>query len=449
MDKLTPLLESTRPSSPSSPRSNLPGATSKVFDNLITQSQQRLEAAQPQAPQSTMKQGSAEAKALQPILLGVLSEQSPTVSDLLLGHADLKADAWNIIYSEVNKDKAYTQIRSGSAVYYQPHSGELSWSSPGAATQLNPSAGLPGSPPVPAADKLVAPSETASHREFVGILSASQPTVSHLLHADPRYRGRIWSILEAEGNQDKPFTSIAEGTKIYIDTATDAISWQTGSAATTTSAPPQPPLYTKNSTPETTLPLDLSEAVQPYLGRPYREINCYGLLVRGLKNLGLDYAGKDGLRDRLTSLAREKGLPENAFFNGEGIVAAAGKKVLAQTYTKVSDWTNEAGSAFAEMKDVLQKGQILSFSTPTRGHTGIISRRDDQWTFINSGRMDNHVSEAGSSHEVGEENLMEEIRNWFETANKNREPLLVTLGQLETLAANAPFARSLADSTRL
>ena len=84
------------------------------------------------------------------------------------------------------------------------------------------------------------------------------------------------------------------------------------------------------------------------------------------------------------------------------------------------------------MKEVMAEGQILSFSTPTRGHTGVIARQENgEWTFINSGRMDNPVSEALSSKEVGEEVLVNELQNWFSLARRRNEPLTITLGQVD------------------
>jgi hypothetical protein len=175
---------------------------------------------------------------------------------------------------------------------------------------------------------------------------------------------------------------------------------------------------------------NLTEAVQPYLGRPYKEINCYELLVKGLEGMAIPYAGKDGLFSKLTAMAREKGLPANAFLNGEGIVKAAGSLVLSRSFPRSSNWKQEAEQLYSEMEPLLNKGQILSFSTRKRGHTGIISQQQNQWTFINSGRLDNSLTADSPSWGVGEEVFKREIRNWFKLASTSKESLTVTLGAL-------------------
>jgi hypothetical protein len=146
--------------------------------------------------------------------------------------------------------------------------------------------------------------------------------------------------------------------------------------------------------------------------------------------MGIPYAGKDGLFSKLTAMAREKGLPANAFLNGEGIIKAAGSLVLSRSFPRSSDWKQEAEQLYSEMEPLLNKGQILSFSTRKRGHTGIISQQENQWTFINSGRLDNSLTADSPSRGVGEEVLKREIRNWFKLASTSKESLTVTLGAL-------------------
>ncbi len=86
---------------------------------------------------------------------------------------------------------------------------------------------------------------------------------------------------------------------------------------------------------------------------------------------------------------------------------------------------------YSEIAPHLQKGQILSFSTPTRGHTGVVSRKGEEWTYINSGIIDNQMTPGRVSERVGEERLKAEIRNWFTLAANRKESLTVTLGQID------------------
>ena len=115
----------------------------------------------------------------------------------------------------------------------------------------------------------------------------------------------------------------------------------------------------------------------------------------------------------------------------EGIVKAAGSLILSKNYPKIANWRDEAANLIKEIKPLLDNGQILSFSTEKRGHTGIVSQQNDQWTFINSGRLDNSVDLNSLRRGVGEEILHKEILNWFKLAHVKRETLSVTLGRLE------------------
>jgi|GEM_PF-2448206 len=59
----------------------------------------------------------------------------------------------------------------------------------------------------------------------LGTLSATQPTVSHLLANHPVYGGDCWEIIHSDMNRDKPYTRIPAGTTIYLDPQTDEIFW--------------------------------------------------------------------------------------------------------------------------------------------------------------------------------------------------------------------------------
>ena len=91
----------------------------------------------------------------------------------------------------------------------------------------------------------------------------------------------------------------------------------------------------------------------------------------------------------------------------------------------------ETDKIYSEITPYLQEGLILSFSTTSRGHTGIVSRRENDWTYINSGIIDNQISPGEVSERVGEEFLKAEINNWFVLAASRKEPLTVTLGRLD------------------
>jgi hypothetical protein len=281
------------------------------------------------------------------------------------------------------------------------------------------------------------------------------------LHQHPEFGRQTWAVLASDLNRNKSFAEIRSGTEIYLRPGSKEIIWDkmavNGPAPTPTAiASPEPAQSSADTTRSTVrgsgAAADLTEAVQPFMGTPYKEINCYELLVKGLERMHIPYAGKGGLFSKLTRMAHEKGLPANAYLNGEGIVKAAGSLVLSKSYSRPADWRRAAEQLYQEMEPLLDKGQILSFSIQSKGHTGIISQQRNQWTFINSGRLDNSLTSNSPAHGVGEEELQKEIRNWFKLANTRRESLTVTLGALGqeqvVTALNMP-GRSIAGSRRI
>ena len=175
----------------------------------------------------------------------------------------------------------------------------------------------------------------------------------------------------------------------------------------------------------------LADAVKPFIGTSYNKIDCYGLIVRGLMNKGVRYYGRGGLKEKLENLALIDGLPNNAYLNGEGLVEKAGTIIFSNFIHRISNTREETDNIYSEITPYLREGLILSFSTTTRGHTGIVSIWEDDWTYINSGVIDNQISYSKVSKRVGEEFLKAEIENWVVLASSRKEPLTVTLGQID------------------
>ncbi|MFW2367973.1 MAG: hypothetical protein ACN4GW_16265 [Desulforhopalus sp.] len=271
---------------------------------------------------------------------------------------------------------------------------------------------------------------------LIGEITHETPTVSELLMQHKELRSSTWDIIHSEQNRNKDYTKIQPGTRIYYNSEEGALSWKSpenislkppNSAVIIPIPPPVSPTPENSGRPAT----NLSEAVQRYMGTSYDKINCYELLVKGLRQMDIPYSGKDGLYSKLTRMAIDKGKAPNAYLNGEGIVKAAGSLVMSSNYPEITNWRDEAAALIKEIEPLLDNGQILSFSTERRGHTGVVSQQDNQWTFINSGRLDNPVESNSVRRGVGEEILREEIRNWFKLAHTKKETLSVTLGQLE------------------
>lgn len=270
----------------------------------------------------------------------------------------------------------------------------------------------------------------------LGTVTRKNPNVSSLLIQHPVYKKDCWGILHSQINRDKPYTRIRSGTDVYLDPERKEIVWgkmrRTPEASTALAKleQRQPATERKNPAVDNSFSERLIGAVKPFFGEPYGEINCYELLVKGLTNLGVRYQGAGGLGRKLMVMAKEQGLPMNAYFNGEGLIAASGSPVYSKTLLHVRSPERQASQVLQEIEPHLEKGQILSFSIHSRGHTGIVSRENNTWTLINSGEMDHPLKSADLSKGVGEESLEAEIRDWFELAKDRRESLRITLGRL-------------------
>ncbi|MCG2746001.1 MAG: hypothetical protein L6365_00540 [Desulfobulbaceae bacterium] len=397
--------------------------------------------------------------------LGVISDEKPTVSDILINNSQYRKDTWKIIFSDKNAQKDYARMQPGTRVFIAKDTQELLWEEGATPADSRPTqyAGQSSTPrgeqaagSVSAASgplSAVLPADTGGEavraggeKISLGRLEGESATVSHLLLQNPRFSREAWRIIQADSNRDKAFTQIQDGEEIFIDPQALELSWQQSSPLQV--AAPLEEFDEYGVAAELTVPADeelpvaeedqsdpfssnLVRAVQSYLGKSYREINCYGLVVRGLSQMGIKYGGRGGLQDQLVQMAKSRGLPANAYMTGEGLIEVSGEKVFTASLNTVKNVEKAAGKIFNEITPYLQKGYILSFSTPTRGHTGIISQHDQMWTFINSGYMDNRIEKTGRSKGVGEEVLAKEIKNWCKVAAKSGESLVITLGRLQ------------------
>ena len=129
--------------------------------------------------------------------------------------------------------------------------------------------------------------------------------------------------------------------------------------------------------------------------------------------------------------AQIDGRANNAYFTGEGITEALGDKIYTREISQVKNIEQQSKDIFQEMQYLMKKGDILSFSLQHRGHTGVISHNKEQWTFINSGHLDNSITANAPRHGVGEETLLSEINNWVKLAQQHKESLQITVGRLD------------------
>jgi hypothetical protein len=282
---------------------------------------------------------------------------------------------------------------------------------------------------------------------LLGTITRDTPTVSQLLYKSP-FKAECWNIIHDQVNSDKPFNRIQPGTQVHYDPETRELAWgraaevmlakqSAGTPAGSADVMAQQAVTMVTEAPapddatEAARMLDLSQSAKQFIGRDYEQMDCYELLVGGLKELGVQYAGKGGLHEHLVNRASQQGLARNHYLNGEGLVSASGKDVFKETYYRITDPEGTVDEIMAELSPRLEQGQILSFSMRNRGHTGVISKMKDQWTFINSGKMDNNLSGENGGKAVGEESLEAELLNWFKLVNKEKEALQITLGRLD------------------
>ena len=351
------------------------------------------------------------------INLGRLDKQNSSVAHLLLANPELKSKTWSIIHQPINKNKAFQNIPSGSQIAYNKESGELSWKQEKSSqTALINHHNVSIDPTKISAQNTLPATE---NKMLLGTLNKQLSTVSQLLSQNNDFKSQRWNIIYSDVNKNKAFTKIPEGSQVYIDKTSKEISW--------TSAVKNSPA----SDHTTIMAHKLDDAVKPFMGTPYKKLDCYNLVVHGLQNMGISYRGKDSLSRQLMQMARAEGRVDNAYFTGEGITKAIGGEVYSKSIVHVQNTQKQSKDIYHEMRKLMQKGDILSFSLESKGHTGVISKSQDQWTFINSGHLDHSINKGSPQHGVGEETLVDEINNWIKLAHKRKESLQITVGRLD------------------
>jgi hypothetical protein len=287
----------------------------------------------------------------------------------------------------------------------------------------------------------------------VGAISRENPTVSHLLISHPDYRSDCWKIIHSEVNAQKAFRTLREGEDIFIDSTTHEVVWDgreispfkraaSDRTASSRPAPGESVVGQRQSSSQESRKVDaviaragadsgsLATVLSQHIGTPYERLDCYELVVEGLKEMGVRYGGKGGLQGHLIHAAVEEGLPMNAYLTGDGLIEASSTTVFKRTITELEGIQGRAGQIWEDLEPRLEQGLIVSFSTGDRGHTGVVSRYGETWTLLNSGDIDNDVRSGVRRKGVGEEDLRSEISNWLRLAERRGKPLSITLGRL-------------------
>ncbi len=273
---------------------------------------------------------------------------------------------------------------------------------------------------------------------ILGTITRETPTISQLLFKSP-LKDECWNIIYNPVNGKKSFHRIRPGTRILYDPVSKELLWGKRFKEFMAAREPKTQELARNSGSGKGLPdflqengaAGLSKAVKEFIGQDYEKMDCFELVVGGLREMGVKYRGKGGLGHHLINQALERGLPRNHFLNGEGLVSESGTSVFKKTIFSVKNPKIQAQSLMKEIQNLLEEGQILSFSMRNKGHTGVVSRSRDCWTFVNSGDMDHNLSGDNGSKKVGEEDLKSEMENWFILARDMGQGLKISLGTLD------------------
>ena len=364
------------------------------------------------------------------IKLGTLSGNNKTVAQLLLANQALKSSTWSIIHNQVNKNKAFHQISAGKEIFYNQQTQELQWSE-SKNTNIQNSQRQKN---IFSTTSLPSFTTEAKQKIILGEVNQDNPTISNLLSQQSDYKAQRWDIIHSDVNKHKPFTKIPNGTTIYIDNKTKELSWNRSTPASASASEHKESIVShidnqvdKNKI----LAKKLDDAVKPFMGTQYKHLDCYTLVVNGLENMGIRYRGKGNISAQLLQRAQLDGRASHAYFTGEGLTEALGDKIYTRAITQVNNIDQQSQAVFQEMQDLMKKGDILSFSLQTKGHTGVISQNKKQWTYINSGRMDHSITSNAPRHGVGEESLLSEINNWIKLAQQRKESLQITVGRID------------------
>jgi len=199
------------------------------------------------------------------------------------------------------------------------------------------------------------------------------------------------------------------------------------------------PIFDPNSTrylAEKSIPNESPEATQAgknamlqNLRNRYKNSDCLEFLANLLEDNGIAYYGKNGLAHRLIGQARSQGKSLNAYLTGEGLTRVLSRQPI--TVRLKRDHQETFGQVWDQLEPHIQSGSILSFSSKSFGHTGLVDRVDNRWAYFNaSGTVG-----KPETYRVKAEDLKPEIRSWFERAKKQKTFLNITIGTIDSSLA--------------
>jgi hypothetical protein len=157
----------------------------------------------------------------------------------------------------------------------------------------------------------------------------------------------------------------------------------------------------------------------------FRNQNCFEFLANLLEENGITYYGKNGVANALIVKARNEGKNLNAYLTGEGLTQKLSRDPVTVQIQKGDG--NSFEDVWKRITPHLQKGAILSFSSQSFGHTGIVDRVDGRWVYFNSSGS---MGKPGT-YKVLAEDLQREIRSRLQRVKRQKTFLDITVGAID------------------
>jgi len=180
---------------------------------------------------------------------------------------------------------------------------------------------------------------------------------------------------------------------------------------------------TQAPSPEITKPV--KNTVLQNLRNRYKNTDCLEFLANLLEDNGIAYFGKNGMANRLIGQARSQGKNLNAYLTGEGLTQELSSQPITVSLKK--DHKGDFEQVWRQIQPHIQAGSILSFSSKSFGHTGLVDRVDNRWVYFNaSGAVG-----KPETYRVKAEVLKPEVKSWFDRAKKQETFLNITIGAID------------------
>jgi len=157
----------------------------------------------------------------------------------------------------------------------------------------------------------------------------------------------------------------------------------------------------------------------------YKNRDCLEFLANLLEDNGIAYYGKNGLANQLIGQARTQGKKMNAYLTGEGLTRKLSSRPITVRLEK--DYKESFEQVWNRLKPHIRSGSILSFSSKSFGHTGLVDQIDDRWAYFNA----SGTAGKPETYQVKAEDLKPEVKSWFDRAQKQETFLNITIGAID------------------